>query len=169
MISHIISYMKLDMISDIKMHFPYFLCPAAANPRLAQCVDETKGDSEPDQWILTRNVTMIIKALLWTWTWRKMQRFYPFCALPQQSESGGIVQPQDRFRLDGVLPDVVTLLQLNLVSNRPQGVCAQWFAQGGTPVTERLRLVYPALPERAGVGSIPLNSDAQNMLSFLRW
>ena len=45
------------------MHFPYFLCPAATNPRLAQCVDETKGDSEPDQWILTRNVTMIIKAL----------------------------------------------------------------------------------------------------------
>jgi hypothetical protein len=31
------------------MNFPYFLCPAAANPRLAQFVHETEGDSKPDR------------------------------------------------------------------------------------------------------------------------
>ncbi len=37
------------------------------------------------------------------------------------------------------------------------------------PVAERLRRAYPALPERASVGSIPANSDAQNVPSFRRW
>ncbi len=37
------------------------------------------------------------------------------------------------------------------------------------PVAERLRRAYPALPEQAGVGSIPANSDAQNVPSFRRW
>jgi hypothetical protein len=37
------------------------------------------------------------------------------------------------------------------------------------PVSERLRRAYPALLERAGVGSIPANSDAQNVPSFRRW
>ncbi len=37
------------------------------------------------------------------------------------------------------------------------------------PVAERLRQAYPALLERAGVGSIPANSDAQNVPSFCRW
>jgi hypothetical protein len=37
------------------------------------------------------------------------------------------------------------------------------------PVAERLRRAYPALPERVGVGSIPANSDAQNVPSFRRW
>jgi hypothetical protein len=37
------------------------------------------------------------------------------------------------------------------------------------PVAERLRRAYPALLERAGVGSIPANSDAQNVPSFRRW
>ncbi len=36
-------------------------------------------------------------------------------------------------------------------------------------VAERLRRAYPALPERAGVGSIPANPDAQNVPSFRRW
>jgi hypothetical protein len=37
-----------------------------------------------------------------------------------------------------------------------------------TPVAERLR-AYPALPERAGVGSVPANSDSQNVPTFRRW
>jgi hypothetical protein len=37
------------------------------------------------------------------------------------------------------------------------------------PVAERLRQAYPALPERAGVGSTPANSDAQHVPSFRRW
>ncbi len=37
------------------------------------------------------------------------------------------------------------------------------------PVAERLRRAYPALPERACVGSIPANSDAHNVPSFRRW
>jgi hypothetical protein len=37
------------------------------------------------------------------------------------------------------------------------------------PVAERLRRAYPALLDRAGVGSIPANSDAQNVPSFRRW
>jgi hypothetical protein len=49
MISHVISYMTLDMLSCIKMHFSYFLCPAAADPRPAQCADETDDDHEPDR------------------------------------------------------------------------------------------------------------------------
>jgi hypothetical protein len=36
-------------------------------------------------------------------------------------------------------------------------------------VAERLRRAYPALTERAGVGSIPANPDAQNVPSFRRW
>ncbi len=51
-----------------------------------------------------------------------------------------IVQPQDRFRLDGggVVCAPSTILQLHLGSDRPHGVCAQWFAvlyfaQGGVP------------------------------------
>jgi hypothetical protein len=43
-----ISYMILDMTSYIKIHFLYLLCPAAANPRPAQRVDETDDDQEPD-------------------------------------------------------------------------------------------------------------------------
>jgi hypothetical protein len=35
-------------------------------------------------------------------------------------------------------------------------------------VAEWLRRAYPALPERAGVGLIPANSDAQNVPSFRR-
>jgi hypothetical protein len=35
-------------------------------------------------------------------------------------------------------------------------------------VAERLRRAYPALPERAGVGSIPANPDARNVPSFRR-
>jgi hypothetical protein len=34
---------------------------------------------------------------------------------------------------------------------------------------ERLRQAYPALPGRAGVGSIPAKSDALNVPSFRRW
>ncbi len=30
------------------MHFSYFLCPAAADPRPAQRADETDDDSQPD-------------------------------------------------------------------------------------------------------------------------
>jgi hypothetical protein len=37
------------------------------------------------------------------------------------------------------------------------------------PVAERLRREYPALLERAGVGSIPANFNAQNVSSFCRW
>ena len=37
------------------------------------------------------------------------------------------------------------------------------------PVAERLRRAYPALLEWAGVGSIPANSDAQNVPSVRRW
>jgi hypothetical protein len=40
--------MILDMISFIKMHFSYFSCPAAADPRPAQPADETDDDHEPD-------------------------------------------------------------------------------------------------------------------------
>jgi hypothetical protein len=36
-------------------------------------------------------------------------------------------------------------------------------------VAERLRRAYLALPERAGVGSIPANPDAQNVPYFRRW
>jgi hypothetical protein len=36
-------------------------------------------------------------------------------------------------------------------------------------VADRLRRAYPALPERAGVGSITANSDALNVPSFHRW
>ncbi len=31
------------------MHFPYFLCPAAADPPPAQRADETDDDHEPDR------------------------------------------------------------------------------------------------------------------------
>ncbi len=31
------------------MHFPYFLCPAAADPPPAQRADETDDDREPDR------------------------------------------------------------------------------------------------------------------------
>ncbi len=37
------------------------------------------------------------------------------------------------------------------------------------PVAERLKRAYPTLPGRAGVGSIPANSDALNVPSFRRW
>ncbi len=37
------------------------------------------------------------------------------------------------------------------------------------PVAERVRRAYPALLERAGVGSIPASSNAQNVPSFRRW
>jgi hypothetical protein len=36
-------------------------------------------------------------------------------------------------------------------------------------VAERLRQAYPALTERAGVGSVPANPDARNVPSFHRW
>ncbi len=36
-------------------------------------------------------------------------------------------------------------------------------------VAERLRQAYPTLLEWAGMGSIPANSDAQNVPSFRRW
>ncbi len=36
-------------------------------------------------------------------------------------------------------------------------------------LAERLRQAYPTLLEWAGVGSIPANSDAQNVPSFRRW
>ncbi len=36
-------------------------------------------------------------------------------------------------------------------------------------IAERLRRAYPALTERAGVGSIPANPDARNVPSFRRW
>ncbi len=38
-----------DMISQINMHFTYFLCPAAAYPPPAQRADETDDDREPDR------------------------------------------------------------------------------------------------------------------------
>ncbi len=41
--------MIVEMICCIKMHFSYFLCPAAADPRLAQRADETDDDHEPDR------------------------------------------------------------------------------------------------------------------------
>ncbi len=45
--------MILDMLSCIKMHFSYFLCPqaaaAAGDPRPAQRADETDDDHEPDR------------------------------------------------------------------------------------------------------------------------
>ena len=47
MISCMISYLILDMISCLKMHFSYFLCIAAADPRPAQHADETDDDNEP--------------------------------------------------------------------------------------------------------------------------
>ena len=47
MISCMISYLILDMISCLKMHFSYFLCTAAANPRPALRADETDDDNEP--------------------------------------------------------------------------------------------------------------------------
>ena len=49
MISCMISYMILDMLSCIKMRFSYFLCTAAADPRPAQPEDETDDDHEPDR------------------------------------------------------------------------------------------------------------------------
>ncbi len=39
---------------------------------------------------------MLIKALSQTWTWRKTTSFYPYCALPQQSE---IPNPVESFNL----------------------------------------------------------------------
>ena len=44
-----ISYLILDMISCLKMHFSYFLCTAAADPRPAQPEDGTDDDHEPDR------------------------------------------------------------------------------------------------------------------------
>ncbi len=35
--------------------------------------------NQTEPWILTRNVTLMIKALSQTWTWRTMPRFYPYC------------------------------------------------------------------------------------------
>jgi hypothetical protein len=49
MISYMTSYMRLDIISCIKMHFSYFLCHAAADPLLAQRADETNDNHEPDR------------------------------------------------------------------------------------------------------------------------
>ena len=49
MISCMISYLILDMMSCLKVHFSYFLCPAAADPRPAQRADETDDDHEPDR------------------------------------------------------------------------------------------------------------------------
>jgi hypothetical protein len=42
--SYIILFLILDIISYINMHFPYFLCPAAADPPPAQRADETDND-----------------------------------------------------------------------------------------------------------------------------
>jgi hypothetical protein len=47
MISCMISYVILDMMSCLKVHFSYFLCTAAADPRPAQRADETEDDIEP--------------------------------------------------------------------------------------------------------------------------
>ena len=47
MISCMISYLILDMMSCLKMHFSYFLCTAAADPRPAQRADETDDDIKP--------------------------------------------------------------------------------------------------------------------------
>ncbi len=107
--------------------FHLLLCPAAADPRPAQRVDETDDDSEPDRPMHfdEERPGALIKALSQTRTWRKTPRFYPYYALPQQSKHGGIVQPQDRIRLDGGRPGVLcapsTLPQLQFVSDRPQG------------------------------------------------
>jgi hypothetical protein len=45
----ILSYMILDMIPYITLHFAYFLCPAAADPRPAQRADETDDDHEQNR------------------------------------------------------------------------------------------------------------------------
>jgi hypothetical protein len=48
MISYMTSYRILDMMWCI-IHFSYFLCPAAADPRPAQRADETDDNHEPDR------------------------------------------------------------------------------------------------------------------------
>jgi hypothetical protein len=49
MISYMISYMIIEVMWCIKMHFSYFLCPAAAETRPAQRADETNDNHEPDR------------------------------------------------------------------------------------------------------------------------
>ncbi len=77
-------YLILDMISCLKMHFSYFLCTAAADPRPAQRADETDDDNEPGRAMdideeRDFQQTLLIKTLSQTWTWRKTPRFYPDC------------------------------------------------------------------------------------------
>jgi hypothetical protein len=96
-----ISYMILDIdiIHDIrhdiicKDAFPLIFMPPPNLARHSVWIKPTTNTNLTDQWILTRSVTMLIKALSQTWTRRKTPRLYPYCALPQQS---GIVQPRDR-------------------------------------------------------------------------
>jgi hypothetical protein len=82
-ISCMISYMILDMISCIKMHFSYFLCPAAADPRPAHPAEETNDDHEPDRAMDIDEERDFADqgpfTVSQTWTWRKMPRFYPYC------------------------------------------------------------------------------------------
>ncbi len=82
MISYMISYLILDMISCLKMHFSYFLCTAATDPRPTQHVDETNDDNEPGRAMdidKERDFADQGPPGSQTWTWRKTQRFYLFC------------------------------------------------------------------------------------------
>jgi hypothetical protein len=57
-------------------------------------------------------------------------------------------------------------LNMSNMSNNMQNIQNMFNRVPPVTVAERLRLAYPALPEWAGVGSIPANSDALNVHSF---
>ncbi len=149
MVLDMISYMISCMISDImyiKMHFPYFLCPAAADPRPAQHVDETNDDREPDRPMdFDEERDYADQGPNRHGHGGRHRDYIPTAPYPNHPNpvKSFNFKSQDRFRLDGGRPGVVclpsTFLQLHLVSDRPQGVwCAQCLAQGGIPVVFQL-------------------------------
>ena len=75
MLSYMISYMKHhDVLTNLS-------CLAAARivPRHSVLMQAMPIMIQTDQWILTRSVTLLIKALSQTWIWRKMPRCSRFC------------------------------------------------------------------------------------------
>jgi hypothetical protein len=97
------------------MHFLYLLCPAAADPRPAQRMDKTDDNQEPDcdsPMDFYEERDYADQGPLIDMDMEEDAEILfddPYCALPRRSESGGIVQPQDRFRLDEGRPGVVCL------------------------------------------------------------
>ncbi len=87
MISYMISctiFVIYDIISDIihNIMMSSLTCHALQPPivpRHSVLMQEMTIMILTDQWILTRSVTLLIKALSQIWIWRKMPRCSRFC------------------------------------------------------------------------------------------